>query len=382
MGTHPGDGVGAGAPSGMVPAKHEGAMLFDGYSYGDDTISSQRSAVFAQDRGFDGWFTGQTSHDPFLLAARAAEGTTDLTIGTGVAVALSRSPMDVAYSAHDLQQLSGGRFVLGLGTQVRAHIERRFGMSWSSPVERMGEFIVALRAIWASWNEGSTLTFQGDFYQHTLMPPVFAPAPVQSGPPPIFLAAVGPKLTELAGAQADGLQCHGFTTERYLREQTLPALTRGLAAAGRDRRHIEVALPLFSITGESEEMLEAEEQQVRRQLSFYASTPAYRGVMEQHGWGDLHEQLHTLSRQGAWKTMPQLIEPEVLDTFALRGEPVELARRLRKRYAGLADRISFYRQPRFSDDGWRDFLNELRRSPSSEPSGRRTSVTIQRHRRE
>lgn len=334
-------------------------MRVDAFYYGQDLEESTAEARRSEGLGFDGWFTGQTSHDPFLTSALAAAETSTVRIGTGIAVALSRSPMDVAYSANDVQQLASGRFVLGLGTQVRAHITRRFGMPWSAPARRMREFILALRAIWQAWHEDEPLDFRGEFYQHTLMTPVFSPGPNPYGPPPVWLAAVGPVLTETAGEIGDGLLCHGFTTQAYLRDHTLPALARGLDRAGRKRGDVEVALPLFAISGDTDEDVRDSERAVRRQVSFYASTPAYRSVMDLHGWGELQEELHGLSRQRRWDEMAGLVDDDVLDAFAVRGDPRQLAGHIVHRFAGLVDRVTFLSPPRFNDLQWATFLNEV-----------------------
>src|SRR6202035_1997731 len=219
--------------------------------------------------GYDGLWSSESAHDPFLPLVRAAEHTERIELGTAIAVAFARSPMQLAYTAHDLQAYSDGRFVLGLGSQIKPHIERRFGMPWSHPAARMPEFVMALRAIWSAWNDGTKLDFRGDFYQHTLMTPFFSPPPAPGGAPRVFLAAVGEAMTTVAGEVADGLLVHAFSTERYLREVTLPALGRGLAAAGRSRADAEVSLLLMIATGRTEEEMARAVAATRQQIAFY-----------------------------------------------------------------------------------------------------------------
>jgi probable F420-dependent oxidoreductase len=253
--------------------------------------------------------------------------------------------MTVAMTAHDLQRYTRGRFVLGLGTQVRAHVERRFSMPWSAPVARMREYVAALRAIWTAWQDGTPLRFRGEHYQHTLMTPMFAPDPHAWGPPPVHLAAVGPAMTRLAGEVADGLLAHGFTTERYLRERTLPALEEGLAAAGRSRGEVSVSLPGLVVSGRTPADRAEAAAAVRATIAFYGSTPAYRPVLELHGWAALADQLHALSvsrRPDKWTAMRDLVDDEVLGTFAVVADPADLAEAVRQRYAGLVDRFSVY----------------------------------------
>jgi len=294
---------------------------------------------------YDGLWSSESAHDPFLPLVLAAEHTERTQLGTAIAVAFARSPMPLAYTAHDLQAYSGGRFILGLGSQVKPHIERRFGMPWSHPAPRMREFIEALRAIWSAWNEGTKLSFRGDFYQHTLMTPFFSPPPAPGGAPRVFLAAVGEAMTAVAGEVADGLLVHAFATERYLREVTLPALHRGLTASGRSRTDVEVSLLAMIATGRTEEKMARAVAGVRQQIAFYGSTPAYRGVLDRHGWGGLGDELNALSkssREGKWEAMGGLIDDDVLHAFAVVGEPAEAAAQIRRRFGGLIDRVSFY----------------------------------------
>jgi probable F420-dependent oxidoreductase len=295
-----------------------------------------------EELGYDGLLTAETGHDAFLPLALAATHTERIELGTGIAVAFARTPMVLAYTANDLQQMSNGRFILGLGSQIKPHIEKRFSMPWSHPARRMREYILALRAIWSAWNDGQPLKFEGEFYRHTLMTPFFAPPPNPFGAPKVFLAAVGEKMTEVAGEVADGIIIHGFTTERYVKEVTLPAVERGLKAAGRDRASFEVSGPLFVVTGTNDKELADAERGTKQQIAFYGSTPAYRPVLDLHGWGGLHDRLHTLSTRRAWAEMADAIDDDLLDAFAVSGDAATVAAGLRARFGDVVDRISLY----------------------------------------
>jgi len=317
---------------------------------GFDPSDVVATAERAEALGYDGLWTAEVAHDPFLPLALAAEHTDRVKLGTGIAVAFARNPMNLAVLANDLQTLSQGRFLLGLGSQIKPHIEKRFSMPWSHPAPRMRELILAIRAIWASWADGSRLAFRGEFYRHTLMTPMFDPGPNPYGNPKIFLAAVGEKMTEVAGEVADGLLAHGFTTERYLREVSLPALERGLAASGRSRADVQISYPGMIVTGTDEAGLATATRAVKQQLAFYGSTPAYRPVLELHGWGDLQPELHTLSRRGRWEGMADLISDEMVETFAVVGPLDEVPARVLARFDGLVDRFSFYAPYELSSD--------------------------------
>lgn len=290
-------------------------------------------------QGFDGCWTGEINHDPFLPLTLAAEHTQRVEIGTSIAVAFARSPMTLANLGWDLQAYSGGRFILGLGTQIQPHIEKRFSMPWSHPVRRMREFVLALQAIWDCWANGTRLQFDGEFYTHRLMTPMFTPEPGPYGAPKVFIAAVGERMTEMCGEVADGLLAHAFTTRRYLDEVTLPTLEKGLALAGRSRTDFQVSCPVFLVTGEDEAQMATAATAVRKQLAFYASTPAYRKVLELHGWGELQTELHQLSKDGRWDDMGTLIDDEILAAFAVVAPVDTLADALRERCAGAIDRV-------------------------------------------
>jgi probable F420-dependent oxidoreductase len=323
---------------------------------GTSAVDVGRRAKELEDLGYDGLMTAETGHDAFLPLALAAEHTERIELATGIAVAFARTPMVLAYTANDLQAMSKGRFILGLGSQITPPIEKRFSMPWSHPAARMREYIQALRAIWASWNDGQPLKFDGEFYRHTLMTPFFAPPPNPYGAPKVFLAAVGEKMTEVAGEVADGVIVHGFTTERYVKEVTMPAIERGLQKAGRDRSTFEVSGPLFVVTGTTEAEMAEAEKGVKQQIAFYGSTPAYRGVLELHGWGDLQTDLNSLSKQGEWVKMGELIDDEMLNTFAVVGEPEDVPRLMLARYGDLVDRLSFYAPYRSDPQRWAGVL--------------------------
>lgn len=311
-------------------------------SEGGDLAGIVDQVTTAQQCGFSGVWSTEVGRDPFFPPLIAAEHAPDLTVGTAVAVAFGRSPMTTASSAHDLQSFSRGRFVLGLGTQVKPHIERRYSMPWSRPAARMNEYVAALHAIWDSWETGDRLDFRGDFYTHTLMTPMFSPARHPWGRPQVMLAAVGPRMTEVAATAADGLFVHGFTTERYLREVTLPLIEGTLAKQGRGRTDFVVAYPGMVATGVTEEALLEAMAAVRHQIAFYGATPSYRAVLELHGWGGLHEELHRLSVAGRWEEMDDLIEDDVLRTFAVVGEPDAAAAEVGRRFGDVVDRFTFY----------------------------------------
>ena len=307
---------------------------------GADLSSTGRRTTAAEAAGIDCVWAAETVNDPFLSLAIAAEHSRRVSIGTAIAVAFARNPMSVAYTANQLHEFSRGRMVLGLGTQVRSHIEKRFGAEWSHPAARMREFVLALRAIWGSWNEGTKLHFEGEFYRHTLMTPVFAPRPNEFGAPKVFLAAVGPRMTEAAGEVADGVITHGVSSPRYLREVTLPALGRGLAASGRARADVEVTCPGFIAVADTDEQLPKARASMRRHLAYYASTPAYRPVLTLHGWGDLQTDLYACSKRGAWDDMEALVGDDVLDTLTIVATPGTVAGEIAARYGGLVDRIT------------------------------------------
>lgn len=334
-------------------------MRVDG-SLGSDLRLVPGQAQQAESLGYDGVFTAETSHDPFFPLLLAAEHTERLELATGIAVAFARNPMNLANLAYDLQAYSGGRFILGLGSQIKPHITKRFSMPWSQPAARMREMILAIRAIWACWNDGTPLTFDGDFYQHTLMTPFFNPGPNPHGDAKIFLAAVGELMTSVAGEVADGILCHGFTTDRYLREVTVPAIEKGLAKSGRSRDDFQITIPAFVVTGTTDDEVAAATKAVKGQIAFYGSTPAYRGVLELHGWGDLQTELNALSKQGGWQQMGELIDDEILAAFAVVGEPGDVPSLIHERYGDVIDRLSFYAPYAAAPEVWAGIIADLR----------------------
>jgi probable F420-dependent oxidoreductase len=334
-------------------------MKIDG-GIGLDLSKAGAAAKEAEAFGYDGIWVPETSRDPFLPLTIAAEHTERIEIGTSIAVAFARSPMTLANTAYDLTQFSHGRFVLGLGSQIKPHIVKRFSMEWSQPAARMREFVLAMRAIWDTWMNGTKLDFRGEFYTHTLMTPFFDPGPHEHGIPRVFLAGVGPRMTEVAGEVCDGFFCHGFTTEKYLREVTLPALEEGRRKAGKSMDGFEVCGPSFVVTGNSEEELEKAKAGTRQQIAFYGSTPAYRAVLDCHGWGDLQDDLNRMSKEGKWAEMGALIDDEVLETFAVVGEPETIGPELRRRYGDVISRISFYAPYEADRDRWQRVLQDLR----------------------
>ena len=337
-------------------------MLVDG-GIGTNLKNVPAQARAAENAGYSGVWTAETSHDPFLPLVLAAEHTTGVDLGTSIAVAFARNPMLLANIGWDLQAYSGGRFILGLGSQIKPHIEKRFSMPWGKPAARMREMVQATRAIWDCWANGTKLEFRGEFYRHTLMTPFFAPdaKEVQPfGPPKIFLAGVGELMTEVAGEVCDGFICHAFTTERYLREVTIPALARGRAKAGRTMEGFEIVGPSFVVTASTEEGLVKAASGTRQQIAFYGSTPAYRNVLELHGWGGLQDELNTLSKQGKWVEMGGLIDDEVLNTFAVVGEPEAIAPELGRRYGDIIQRVSFYTPYESEPERWRAVIEAVK----------------------
>ncbi|TAJ48235.1 MAG: TIGR03617 family F420-dependent LLM class oxidoreductase [Herbiconiux sp.] len=322
-------------------------------------LAIEAAAVRAERDGFDGVLSVELKHDPFISLALAARATERVRLTSSIAVAFARNPANTAMLANDLQLISDGRFVLGLGTQVKAHIERRFSMPWSHPARRMREYVEAVRAIWASWETGERLNFRGEFYNHTLMSPMFSPGPNPHGNPPIVLAAVGELMAETAGAVADGMLAHTFTTRRYLDEVTLPALARGRAASGRTDP-VEISLPAFVALGTTDAELATAQTAVKKQIAFYGSTPTYKPVLELHGWESVHEQLHRASLTGEWDAMGGLITDEMLDAFAVSGTPAEVAAGLRERFGGVVSRLSFSAPYAVPDEVWAEVLAALR----------------------
>jgi probable F420-dependent oxidoreductase len=307
-----------------------------------DILTTKQQAAALEAAGYDGLSNGETSHDPFMQLLQAADATERVTLTTSIAIAFARTPMTLANIGFDLNLYSQGRFVLGLGSQIKPHIERRFSMPWSHPAPRMREMVLAIRAIWDAWQNGSKLDFKGDFYTHTLMTPFFSPEPSPYGLPPIMLAGVGEMMTEVAGEVCDGFFIHAFSTEKYLREATLPALERGRAKAGKTLDDFVIAGPCFITVGRTEEEMAVAVEGTKNQIAFYASTPAYRPVLEAHGWGDLQPELTAMTKEGRWSEIGSRISDEMLQAFSVVGTPDEVGKGIVRRFGGVAQRTGLY----------------------------------------
>lgn len=309
--------------------------------------------------GYSGLFSFEGQHDPFLPLALASQTTRRVELGTGIAVAFARNPMNLAYLGHDLQLMTQGRFILGLGTQVQAHIEKRFGCVWSQPAARMREMILAIKAIWACWNDGEPLRFEGEFYRHTLMTPTFSPGANPYGAPKIYAGGFGPKMTAAVAETADGFIVHPFHTVESVQAITLPAMAAGLAAGNRVRGDIELAVNLIVGTGDTPEALAAAVEAVRKQIAFYASTPAYRPVLEVHGLGELQPRLNAMSKAGQWDAMAALIPDALLHAVAVVCPRQAMAERIRQRCAGVFDRVNLVARYTGDASGWADVVAAL-----------------------
>ncbi len=290
--------------------------------------------------GYDGVRTAEMNHDPFFPLLLAAEHSEKLDLATSIAVAFARSPMNLANIGHDLNAYSKGRFTLGLGSQIKPHITKRFSMQWGAPAAQMRELVLAMRAIWANWYEDEALEFVGKYYRHTLMTPAFTPEDKQYGAPRVILAAVGPKMTEVAGEVADGMIIHPFSTLSYINSVTLPAIEAGLAKTGRSRDDFELSYSCFVVTGRDEQEFAASKEAAQKRIAFYGSTPAYKGVLDSIGCGELQGDLNAMSKQGRWQEMGALITDDMLNEFGVVGEPHEIASQMLARYGSFVDRTS------------------------------------------
>ncbi len=290
----------------------------------------------AEEIGFDGLWTSETQHEPFLPLAIAAEHTTRIELGTAIAVAFPRSPTVLAHIAWDLANASNGRFILGLGTQVKAHIERRFGMTWEAPAAKLREMVLAMRALWDAWQNGTKLNYRGEFYRLTLMTPFFDPGSIAHPDIPIYIAGVNEHLCRVAGELCQGFHVHPFHTAQYIREIVLPSIAQGASAAHRARADVQLSSAIFVA------MNDDEREAARQQISFYASTPTYKTVLDVHGWGEVNQKLGALAARGKWDEMPALITDDILNEVAIIAPPDEVPARIKARYAGLLDRVTFY----------------------------------------
>ncbi len=313
------------------------------------TIAAYARKVEAM--GYDCLWSSETQHDPYLPLAVAATATTGIKLGTAIAVAFPRSPMITAHIAWDLQKASGGRLLLGLGSQVKGHNERRFSVKYEAPAKKMREIVLALRAIWECWQNGSPLNFRGEFYRFDLMTPFFNPGPIAHPKIPIMISGVNEHMCTVAGEVCDGLHAHPFNSPRYLREQVYPWVEAGMRKSGRTRRDFTYATSTFVVVGDTEAERARNALSVKQQIAFYGSTRTYEPVLAAHGWAHLVPQLHRKSVEGDWKGMADLITDEMLDTYAVSGTYETIGRKIKERYQGLLDRTALYQpyQPGLDD---------------------------------
>ena len=307
-----------------------------------DPMEAVGLASKAEEFGFDCFWVNETKHDPFLQLALAAASTKKISLGTSIALAFTRSPTTLAYTSWDLQSISKGRLILGLGSQVKGHIERRFGMRWEPPAPKMKEVVLALKTVWRSWQDGAELDFQGRFFRLNLMTPFFNPGPIERPSIPVYLAAVNEGMCRVAGSVAEGLHVHPLHTVKYLREVVEPALEEGARRAGRKRNDLEVAASVFAAVGGKRSEMERVKELFSEQISFYASTRTYRRSLDIHGWGDVGDRLHALSTKGEWQRMPAEVGDEMMNEFVVEGSWEEMGSILRRRYGGLVDRVRLY----------------------------------------
>jgi len=300
-----------------------------------DFTTVGETAARLEAQGIDCGILFESARDPFLQVLLCAQRTERLELATGIAIAFARSPMTVAQTANDLQALSRGRFILGLGSQIKPHIEKRFSMPWSKPAARMREYVQAIRAIWHSWETGDRLQFRGEFYTHTLMTPAFNPGPNPFGMPPIFVAGVGPKMIEVAGEVGDGMFVHPLNTPSFVQDVVLPSLRRGFDAAGRKRSDFQISCQTITMMGSNDEQIATARNKAKGQISFYGSTPAYKVVLDHMGVGDIHPELNRLSKEGKWGEMMGLVTDDMLDEIGVSGTPAEIGAKLADRNASF-----------------------------------------------
>ena len=329
--------------------------------------AAAQTARRAEELGFDGLWSAETSHDPFFPLVVAARETQRINLGTGVAIVFPRSPMMLANICWDLQANSKGRFILGLGTQVKGHNERRFSVKWVSPVKRLREVILSLRAIWDCWQNNTKLEFIGEFYQFTLMTPFFNPGPIEHPKIPIFISGLNPLICQLAGELCEGFYIHGFHSAKYIQETVLPNLEKGLAKAGRKRDELSLITGTFIASGATRDEVEKAKGPVKQQVSFYASTRTYKGVLDAHGWGETCFKLSAKAAKGDWAGMAQEITDEMLEELAIVGTYDEIAQKLAARYKGVLDRVvvGLSSSERQDVGRAREFIAEIKRNMSS-----------------
>ena len=316
-------------------------------------------AAKAEEYGFDCLWVNETKHDPFVQIALAAGSTRKIELGTSIALAFTRSPTTLAYTAWDLQSVSKGRFILGLGSQVKGHIERRFGMRWEPPAPKMKDVVLALRSVWGSWQTGTRLDYNGRFFRLDLMTPFFTPGPIEHPAIPVYIAAVNEGMCRVGGMVADGIHVHPLHTAKYLREVVLPAIAEGASKASRKKEDISVAASVFAAVGGNESEVEAVKEAMRQQIAFYASTRSYKKVLELHGWGDIGERLRSLSLKGEWGAMGREVTDDMLDEFVVQGSWSEIGSIVGKKYGGMIDRVRMY-VPFDGDEKWRTLVNGFR----------------------
>jgi len=313
----------------------------------------------AEEYGFDCLWVNETKHDPFVQIALAAGSTRKIALGTSIALAFTRSPTTLAYTAWDLQSVSKGRFVLGLGSQVKGHIERRFGMKWESPAPKMKDVVLALRTVWGSWQAGTRLDYDGRFFHLDLMTPFFNPGPIEHPIIPVYIAAVNEGMCRVGGMVADGIHIHPFHTAKYLKEVVRPAIAEGASKASRKKEDITVAASLFAAIGGDESEVKGVREAMREQIAFYASTRSYKKVLELHGWGNVGEKLHSLSLKGEWAAMGKELTDDMLDEFMVQGSWSEIGSIVGRKYDGLVDRVRMY-LPFDGNEKWRTLVNGFR----------------------
>jgi len=320
-----------------------------------------RTAARAEEIGFRGLMTAEAQHEPYLPLMIAAEHTRGVDLLTGIAVAFPRSPMITAYTAWDLQRYANGRFILGLGTQVKGHNERRFSVPWDRPVARLRDVILALRAVWSCWQNGTRLDYQGEFYRFDLMTPFFSPGPQEHPTIPIYIAGVNRQICRLAGELCEGFHVHPLHTRKYVNEVVKPWIAEGASKAGRSPADVKLVSSCFVVTGDSDEEIENAGDLIKQQISFYASTRTYAPVLEAHGWGDVSPKLNELSRKGRWGDMGALITDDMLAEFAVIGRRDRIGDLLKAKYEGLLDRISLYLpySPGSDEDWWTDIVRKV-----------------------
>jgi len=326
-------------------------------------VVGNEAAAFER-MGFDAAWTFEAGHDPFLPCTLAAHHTRTLQLGTNIAVAFARSPMSMAQVAWDLQKQSGGRFHLGLGTQVRAHVERRYSMPYEHPVARLIDYVDTVRAIWSTFQTSAKPAHEGPFYKFQLMNPMFNAGPIDHPTIPIWIAGVNPLIAKAAGEVADGFHVHPMNTVAYLNDVVIPNIEEGAKRRGRSRKDVQLYAPIFTASGETQADEDKAIAEVRRQISFYGSTPAYRPVLEHHGAGEVARALSVGAREGKWAEMPKLVTDAIVDTVAIVAKPTDLARKIRERYDGLLDRVSLYfpiRNAEAAEETWKTFVADFRR---------------------